>query len=172
MRFIEILLGFAVVAISAAPVEACIVHPAPVAKFWSSVPENIEAGEVVLEIQYLGTWKEPEIPGADIVVITDCPSPGISRYRVTRVLRGEFRGAEVFLPMGGGGIVGAHGNPTERHIVVGQFASYYSLGGHDAYPPKQPEGGQGSPSSVPLFYTRPPTTAVSNVGKNSHQATQ
>jgi hypothetical protein len=155
MRSVLILSSLALLALSAAPAWACRGQPMPVEKFWSSLPAKIETGEVVLEIQYLGPWKEPAVPGEDRVVVADCDYSGIFHYRVTRVLQGEFKSDEIYVPVYGG-LIGEYGNKDVRHIVVGQFASYYSEGGYNAYPPKPRENDRGRPPSVPLFYTRPP----------------
>lgn len=164
MRSVLILSSFALVALSAAPALACRAQPMPVEKFWPSPPAHVEAGDLVLEVQFLGRWKEPAVPGEDVVVITDRITPEIFHYRVTRVLLGEFKGAEIYVPVYGG-IVGEYGKKETKHVVVGQFASFYSEGGYNAYPPKLRENDRGRPPSVPLFYTRPPSSLAPRAGK-------
>jgi hypothetical protein len=158
LRMLVLRLLFATAAFCAPPASACVVAPPPVEKFWSHVPRQVEPGESVLEIQYLGPWFEPSAPGEDRVVVTDCLAEGIHHYRVTRVLRGEFRDEEILIPFRGGGVVGEFGNSSERHIVVGRLAAYYSSGGFNEYPPKPKTADQGPFPSKPLFYARSPSS--------------
>ena len=113
------------VVISAAcahPAAACVAPPFmdDYGGFWSELPEQLDADEVVLEVQYLGVWNDPTEKARELLERgSACGSPVPHRYSVTRVLRGDFKKTEILLSSAFG-----HLGPTgKRYVVVGQVAS-------------------------------------------------
>lgn len=155
---ISALICAGIVVFSAAPTSACIVAPRPVEKFWPTIPSDIAADEVVLEVQYVSfTELEPRpSSNSDRVVVTDCGRGGILQYKVTRVLAGVFAEEEIYLSVGSGGFVGENRDGKQRHVIVGRLGPSVTSDEFSDFPSYSTALGV-VPRSVRIFQARSPT---------------
>ena len=119
MRNIRLVFALLMTGLGASPAFACG------GPFWATPPEERGPEESVIEIQYLGVWKEPTYPDGDRLPTGCSGGVGVFRYRITRVLDGEFNEAEIYLQFEDRGL----GHGEQRYIVVGRLAE-----GSDALP--------------------------------------